>query len=185
MTHKFPFENKNLLYDPKRKEILPIDKILRNIPEINNSIAVDLGAGTGYFTEPLAKKVKKVYAIDIEQKFVNLLKKEFPKNKNIEVLLSTEDKIPLQNNSVDVVFTSTVFHELEGSATLKEIKRILKKQAIFVVIDWKKEKTPIGPPIKERKTMQEAITTCKVHGFVHLRKFNVSKYIYGLVLIQN
>ncbi|MCK4968788.1 MAG: class I SAM-dependent methyltransferase [Candidatus Aenigmarchaeota archaeon] len=183
MTHKFPYENKNILYDPKRKEILPIDKILESLPEINNSIVVDLGAGTGYFTKPLAKKAKKLYAIDIEQKFVDLLKIKYHKDKNIEILLSAEDKIPLQNNSIDVVFTSTVFHELEGVSTIKEIKRILKKHAIFVIIDWKKEKTPMGPPIEERKSIQEVLTSCNALGFSLLREFTISKYLYGLIFI--
>lgn len=75
------------LFDPKKIEVLEQEdrKIWQNTEEIlekiefNNSIAADIGCGSGVFTIPLAQKAKKVYAIDVQKEMLEFLENKINK----------------------------------------------------------------------------------------------------------
>ena len=71
----FPHSKWEKLVNKDREEILNRDKFFE-IAELNkNEVWVDFGCGLGYFTLPLATKVKKVYAIDISDEMLNVCRK--------------------------------------------------------------------------------------------------------------
>src|SRR5437879_13387899 len=77
----------------------------------------DIGAGSGYMTEKLAKRVGpmgKVYATDIQQGMIDLLSKRIAKRKltNVTPVLSTQDDPRLPADAVDLVIMVDVYHEL-------------------------------------------------------------------------
>ena len=53
-------------------------------------VAADLGCGSGYFTVPLSRRVKKVYGIDVQKEMLNFLEDKVKrlKIKNVELVLS-------------------------------------------------------------------------------------------------
>ena len=51
-----------------------------------NDIVLEIGAGPGVLTEELAKKAKKVFAIEKDEEYANLLKKELINYDNIEII---------------------------------------------------------------------------------------------------
>jgi 16S rRNA A1518/A1519 N6-dimethyltransferase RsmA/KsgA/DIM1 with predicted DNA glycosylase/AP lyase activity len=81
--HIFNPEHADKLLDPKRIELLPPEKIIDELTLRNDDIIADLGAGNGFFTLPLAKNTSQtVYAVDIEPKMLELLKKRAKKRRN-------------------------------------------------------------------------------------------------------
>ena len=50
-------------------------------------VVLEIGSGFGFLTEVLAKKAKKVITIEIDKRFERILKKEFKKFKNVQIII--------------------------------------------------------------------------------------------------
>lgn len=165
MVHKFDVKKAGILDDPERVKILDPATIFEKLDIKAEMVLADLGCGTGFFSIPAARRVKKVFALDISQEMLDILKEKIKKEKitNIEVILSGESSIPLSDKSVDILFMANVFHELEDKL-LKEVKRVLKMNGRLMIIDWKKMKMDFGPPLQERLDEKEVIDICYGNG---------------------
>ncbi|MCZ7400644.1 MAG: class I SAM-dependent methyltransferase [Candidatus Methanoperedens sp.] len=184
MVHKFDAKKAGILDDPERVKILDPDRILDKLKITENTVIADLGCGTGFFSIPAAKRVKKVFALDIQQEMLEILRKKIKKEKitNIEVILSGESSIPLSDKSVDTLLMANVFHELEDKLSLlKEVNRVLKVNGRLMIIDWKKMEMDFGPPLQERLDEKEVIDTCYGNGFMLLERSNIGPYNYLLI----
>jgi len=141
----------------------------------HNYIAADLGCGSGVFTIPLSKKVKRVYAIDVEPKMIEIVDQKIIKNKiiNIATMLSLDNKIPLANDFLDLLLTINTLHEFNDlNRTLSEIYRILKPNGKVAVVDFKKKNEGFGPPQNVR------ISSHKARKLFIEKKFEVLKMKY-------
>ncbi|NJD76290.1 MAG: class I SAM-dependent methyltransferase [Candidatus Methanoperedens sp.] len=184
MAHKFDVKKAELLDSPDRLHILNPDENLDKLGLNTETVFADLGCGTGYFSLPAALRVKKVYALDVQEEMLEILRNKIKKEKikNIDIILSGESTIPLPDNSVDIVFTANVFHELEDRISiLVEIKRILSAGGRLVIIDWKKIEMDFGPPFEERLTEAEVISACENNSFDLLKKAVTGPYNYLLI----
>lgn len=113
------------------------------------NVALDYGAGVGYFTISLAKYFKKVYAVDIEEKFIAELEKEVKKSnlKNVEIILVEKNQIPKIDETLDFILFSNVLHEVDNFERFIEWSKVSKA---VCVIEWNKKETNFGPKISER-----------------------------------
>jgi SAM-dependent methyltransferase len=108
---------KGQAYDQNRPSYLPevVDKLLHalHISGVAGAEVLDLAAGTGKFTELLAKQEEqfRITAVEPHNDMRNELeKKHLP---NVHVLNGLATKIPLPNESVDAVVVAQVrFHNL-------------------------------------------------------------------------
>jgi hypothetical protein len=57
MTHKFDVNNKNKLDNPKRREMLPIEKIFKIIGLRQGEHIADVGCGIGFFSIPAGNAI--------------------------------------------------------------------------------------------------------------------------------
>jgi len=184
MVHKFDAKKSGILDDPERVKILDPDRTLDKLELTGKTVLADLGCGTGFFSIPAARRVKKVFALDIQEEMLDILREKIKKEKitNIEVILSGESSIPLSDKSVDILLMANVFHELEDRFTLlKEVNRVLKMNGRLIIIDWKKMEMDFGPPLQERLDEKEVIDTCFINGFTLLERFNIGPYNYLLI----
>ncbi len=184
MTHKFDVKRADILDEPERKRFLNPESILSAMGLNREIVIADLGCGTGYFALPAALRVKKVYALDVQQEMLDILHEKIRKEKiaNIDVVLSGESSIPLQDHSVDILFMANVFHELEHKkSVLEEVKRILSNGGRLIIIDWKKMEMDFGPPLEERLTDDEVISICKDNDFEVLKQVYAGPYNYMLI----
>ena len=51
-----------------------------------DDIVLEIGAGTGILTEALAKKAKKVIAIEKDKQLISILKERFKNHTNVEIM---------------------------------------------------------------------------------------------------
>lgn len=105
------------------------------IEEINNAkgIALDIGCGTGEFTEKLSKKVSKVYGIDLSPVMIEEAKKRHLEE-NIEY--TVQDFYELDEEvKYDYIISIATFHHLDLDSALPKIKRILKDNGVLIVLD--------------------------------------------------
>ncbi len=102
------------------------------LKEIKNKIVLDLGCGNGRYAKFLAPSSKKYFALDISKEQLKLAKDRTKRLKNIKFILSDAEKIPLPDNSVDVIIASFVISVILGSKkkkrVFKEMTRVVREQ---------------------------------------------------------
>jgi len=189
MAHKFNPENIHKLEDPSRLELFDPEKVLREFGIREGMVVLDVGTGPGFYLPYLSKLVGekgKVYAIDVQEEMVKRAKEKVEREglKNVEVLKSEENRIPLPDSSVDFVFMAFTFHELEDpKAFVEELKRVAKPFAYLAVIDWKKEERDKGPPPEEVLSEWEVGLILDDSGVRVGRVVEIGKYCFGVYAV--
>lgn len=183
MSHKFNPEHAHRLDSDERKNFQPPHRFIELLNLKGNETVVDLGAGTGYFAIPLAERYPhtKIYCLDVQEEMLDILrnKVESKKLKNIEILKSEENSLPLGDSLADVIVMAHVFHELEyPDRILDECLRVLKKDGSLYIIDWKPIPTDFGPPLEERIHPEEVIKHLVKKGFKGIETFDIYEYQY-------
>jgi malonyl-CoA O-methyltransferase len=97
---------------------------------------LDLGSGTGYGSKQLKKQFKKahIYQLDLSAEMLKVSRKQaqrfFSKN---HYLCADANKVPLKNNSVDLVFSSLMLQWCnDPDSVFAEIKRVLRPSGVFL-----------------------------------------------------
>jgi len=152
-------------FDGNFSNLLDARKVLREIELKTSNTLLDIGCGEGRFSIPASKIVGdngKVYAIDISENTINILKEEIKKKniRNIKAFVGDmTKKLPIKNKSIDVYLMANVLHGLvinnEVKSTLEEAYRILRPDGTLTVVDFKKIDGPPGPSISIRMTPEE------------------------------
>jgi len=183
--HKFDPEKLKKLDDPERLSLFVPEVVLKSFELKPGMTVLDVGTGAGFYLPYLSKMVSdsgKVYAIDISPEAVEYAKSKVSQLglKNVEVLLSQENKIPLPDNTVDFTYMAFVFHELEDPVKfLKELERVSKPIGYLALIDWKKEERDKGPPPEEVYSEWEVGMILEEAGLRVGRVVEVGPYAYG------
>jgi SAM-dependent methyltransferase len=102
--------------------------------------AVDLGAGTGFLTLPLAASVAEVVAIDIAQPMLDRLSATGSRggHRNLRALCADLASVDLAPGSVDLVVSSYALHHLpdaDKAALLGRARRWLRPGGRVVIAD--------------------------------------------------
>ena len=109
--------------------------LLRALPPIE---VADLGSGEGLLSELLARRCKRVIAVDNSDKMVAFGAKKAKKNglKNLEFRLGNLEAPPIDPGSVDLVILSQALHHAENpEKTLKSAAKILRKRGQIMILD--------------------------------------------------
>lgn len=109
--------------------------LLRMLPPL---VVADLGAGEGLLSELLARRCKKVIAVDNSEKIVAFAAAKAKKNnlKNLEFRLGDLQNPPIEPNSVDLVVLSQALHHAEEPAKAVEAaQKLLKPHGQILILD--------------------------------------------------
>jgi len=183
--HKFNIKNIEKLDNPERRRNMPPEETLLKFKVEDNGTLLDVGCGIGYFTVPASVLLKnnKVIGIDIVPEILDFAKGKAEGINNIEFKISEEYVFPIQSDSIKYVLISNVIHEVEDVARyFDEVKRVLKDDGYFLIIDWAKTKMDVGPPIQDRISVDEMMQLCSSAGFKAIETIDVSPTQYGLRL---
>jgi O-antigen biosynthesis protein len=103
---------------------------------VSGKVVLDIACGSGYGSDYLSKAgAKKIIGVDISEETIEYCKKNYPDN-GIEFLQGSVDKIPLADKSVDIIVSFETIEHVDEKAQLnflKEVKRVLRPEGIFVV----------------------------------------------------
>ncbi len=109
--------------------------LLRILPPLT---VADLGAGEGLLSELLARRCKKVIAVDNSEKIVEFGAAKAKKAglKNLEFRLGDLQNPPVEAASVDLVVLSQALHHAEDPAvTLAAAAKLLKPHGQILILD--------------------------------------------------
>ena len=114
-------------YDDVRPEYDP--ESLRRAEEVLGlsgvSRVVDLAAGSGKLTRPLAARFAEVVAVEPNEDMRAVLAR---RSGDVRVLAGTAERMPLPDNFADAVFVGDAFHWFDGTAAVAELERVLRPQ---------------------------------------------------------
>lgn len=132
---------------------------ISKMPLLPNSVVADIGAGTGYYTFRIAKRVPqgKVYAVDVQDEFITYLnqKKKELSQQNVQVIKGTATAPNLPENAVDLAFMVDVYHELLfPHEVLQALHKALKPGGKLLLLEYRAEDAAIE--IKELHKMSVA-----------------------------
>jgi len=117
------------------------DYILEELDLRKGDVVADIGAGEGWWTEQMAKNVGergRIYALEVDKKKVEKLKKKFAGVAQIIPSLCEKDSTGLEENSCDLALFSQVFHHLDKDGRvdyLRHLRKVLKPTGRVVVIE--------------------------------------------------
>jgi ubiquinone/menaquinone biosynthesis C-methylase UbiE len=135
-------------------------------------IVADIGAGTGYMSLRLAKRVGptgKVYANDIQSEMLRRLRQNADKAKlkNIETVLGTDVDPKLPAGQLDLVLLVDVYHEFsQPQKMLQKIRETLKPTGRLVLLEYRKEDPAIPILIVHKMTVAEVRKELEAERFI-------------------
>jgi ubiquinone/menaquinone biosynthesis C-methylase UbiE len=121
-----------------------------------DSTAADVGAGTGYFTVRLAKRVKTVHASDLQPQMLRMLDARLYKEHLTNVTLhpATDHDSGLPQACCDLVLLVDVYHELsDPSGVMKTIRRALKPSGRLVLVEYRGEDPAVAIKPEHKMTL--------------------------------
>ena len=116
---------------------------------------VDLGCGTGRFSEALAAQFNSdVIGLDSSQKMLELARKK-QRDARVQYQLCSAEAMPLQSESVDLVFMSMSLHHFaDMTVAARECRRVLRSNGRVVIRTASREQinsypyVPFIPPTR-------------------------------------
>ena len=128
------------------RDILSADKVLDNSGLKSGDKFLDAGCGDGFISFKASSIVGengKVYATDVYPESIVAVKKEIKEKSinNVEAFVADlTDKIPLNDDSIDLCIMANVIHGFvengEVEPVMKELSRVIRPDGIFAVVEF-------------------------------------------------
>ena len=177
----------SLIDDDLRTEWQNPELVLNLLGDLTNKEVADIGAGSGYFTFKMARRAKKVIALDIDPKSLEYIQSQ--KSivgdwaDNIETRLTPADVPNLIENEVDLVLIVNTYAFIPNKPDyLKRLKNGMKSGGRLVIIDFKTGDVPVGPSDETKISANEVMRSLKLAGFSKT-KLDLESLQYQYIII--
>lgn len=153
-----------------RNEEENTDSAIAALPLQPNSVVADIGAGTGYYTFRMAKKVPlgKVYAVEVQDEFISYLNNEKKKLQinNVQVIKGTDHSLNLPDTSIDLAIMVDVYHELEyPQEMLLSVHKALRRGGKLLLLEYRAEDPAIAIKKLHKMSIKQANKELEANGF--------------------
>jgi ubiquinone/menaquinone biosynthesis C-methylase UbiE len=168
-------------------------KVLTSTGLTGGAEAIDLCSGDGWFTLPMARVARHVFAIDIDRKLLDAARTQLEKagvSNCTFIEGSAYDIARLVPRPVDFVFLANAFHGVpEQTRLARAVAAALKPGGRFAIVNWhqrpREETTILGEPRGPATALRmtpEATAAVVEPGGLKLREIvEVPPYHYGAI----
>jgi ubiquinone/menaquinone biosynthesis C-methylase UbiE len=183
----FPPSDLGLLEAPDRDLWQRPDQVMDAMGVADASVVADIGAGSGWFTIRLARRVGPqglVYAEDVQPEMINAITRRVQREglNNVRAVLGQNSDPRLRAGSFDAILVVDAYHEVEDRVTmLANLARALKPQGRIGVVDFKLDGTGPGPSIEERVSPDVVVKDAAKAGLRLVRQEPFLPYQYFLI----
>ena len=153
---------------PERDKWQKPEDVIDLLGEINNKTIMDIGAGTGYFAFRMAARGANVIAADVDDRFLTYIEDKNKRNDGNQVIIrkTKYDDPLLKAEEVDHVIIVNTYHHIDDRVEyFKKVAQGLKEDGSLMIVDYKKEESPNGPPLKHRMAAESVVKELKETGF--------------------
>ena len=145
-----------------RKDSERTDLLLEMLPLKTDSVVADIGAGTGYFSIPIAKRVPdgRVLAVDIQPEMLQIIQSRAEEAgiSNVTLVKGLTDDPKLPQNAVDLILLVDAYHEFEFPYEMaRGMHASLKPGGQVMLVEYRAEDPNV--PIKKLHKMSLAQAT--------------------------
>jgi len=183
----FPPESLGQLEGPDRDAWQRPDQIMDALQIGDGSVVADLGAGGGWFTVRLARRVGPnglVYAEDIQRQMIESIQRRVDREglqNRVKMVLGTPVDPKMPAGSLDAVLIVDAYHEMEQPvALLRNVAKALKPNAVIGIVNYRKDGGGPGPDMDERVDAEKVIADARAAGLELRKRENFLRYQYLL-----
>jgi ubiquinone/menaquinone biosynthesis C-methylase UbiE len=176
-----------LLEAPDRHIWQPPDQIMDAMGIADASVVGDIGAGSGWFTIHLARRVGPqglVYAEDVQAEMINAISRRVQRERliNVKPVLGRGSDPRLPENSLDAVLIVDAYHEMQDRVTmLRNLAKAIKPSGRIGVVDFKLDGTGPGPDPAERVSPDQVVKDAEKAGLRLIRQEPFLRFQYFLI----
>jgi len=162
------------------------EQIMDTLRIAEGSVVADLGAGSGWFTIRLARRVGPngiVYAEDIQPQMVDYIEQRAQREnlRSVRPILGTAVD-PLLPQGVDAILIDDVYREIEDPVTFfQNATKSLKPGGRLGVVDYLPGGGGPGPAPEERPDPKAVIATAEAAGLRLQKREDIPPFIFLLV----
>ncbi len=128
------FEEKQRHVVGKEVIALTMEAILK---EQSLGVVLELGCGTGLYTETLQKVADNIIATDFSDEMIEAAHQKRGDIKNITFMKANALHLPFEEERFDTVFMANLIHVIEDpDKVMKESKRVLKKRGQIIITSF-------------------------------------------------
>ena len=168
------------------------DEIVDAIGLQKGMVVADIGAGTGFFTTEIAKRVGNrgaVFSVDIVPSFLERIRERVNAEKlsNVTVVQGQERATGLKPTSVDLAFMCATYHHIEyPQAYMRSLLQTLRPGGTLVLIDFERIEGKTTPPILKhvRAGKETVIDEVSQAGFVLVSETELLEQNYYLLFAR-
>ncbi|HJP03606.1 MAG: class I SAM-dependent methyltransferase [Gammaproteobacteria bacterium] len=169
ISHVMGHRGAGWLERPAREQEERTDLLLESLPLEPDSVVVDLGAGSGYFSIPIATQVPegRVIAVDIQQEMLDRLAMHAGEAgvDNIDLVLATETDPRVPANSADLVLIVDAYHEFSHPReVMLGVAKGLKPGGLLYHLEYRAEDPQVTILRLHKMTEQQAIREVEAAG---------------------
>lgn len=183
----FPPQDLGLLESPDRDQWQKPQQILDALGIADASVVADVGAGAGWFTVRLARRVGpngRVYAQDVQQEMLDAITRRVAREglSNVVPRLGRANDPLLPPGALDAILTVDVLHEIDDRVTLLDnLRQALKPGGRLGVVDFLPGGGGPGPEVDERVPSSVIEAEAARAGLVLLRRETFLPFQYFLI----
>lgn len=151
------------------------------------SVVADIGAGSGWFTIRLARRVGPrglVYAEDVQTEMINAITRRVQREglTNVRAVHGQNSDPRLRAAAMDAILIVDAYHEVEDRVTmLANLARALKPNGRIGVIDFRLDGSGPGPSPEERVSPDVVVKDAAKAGLRLVRQEPFLPYQYFLI----
>jgi len=169
--------------NPERDAWQKPEEVLDALHLQPTSLVADIGAGTGYFSVRIAKRVPegKIFAADVEPDMVRYLgaRAEREHLANLTPVQARTDATDLPE-PVDLILVVDTYHHIDDRTRyFAALKSSLRPGGRLVIVDFKAD-SPIGPPPQHRIPHQQVTEEMLAAGYLLEEMLSLPRQ-YGLI----
>jgi ubiquinone/menaquinone biosynthesis C-methylase UbiE len=186
----FPPQDLGLLEGPDRDAWQKPEEVMDALGIADGATVADLGAGGGWFTIRLARRVGPngiAYAEDVQPEMIEAITRRVEREglTNVKPVLGAPTNPRLPETALDAVLIVGVYNEMEDPvALLKNVAAALKPRGRLGIVDFTQEGFGPGPPMEERVKPERIVTEAQAAGLKLMAQEDFLRYQYLLVFAR-
>jgi len=178
----FSPEELGVLEGPDRDAWQKPDLIMDALGIGEGSVVADVGAGGGWFTVRLARRVGPngtVFAQDVQSQMLEAIKRRVGREglRNVDYVQGSLDDPRLPPGRLDAVLIVDAYHELANPIELlRNVSASLKTTGRIGIVDYTLEGGGPGPPLNQRKSEKSVIKEARQAGLRVVNRVNPESF---------